>query len=105
MNKLYQYNKLTINKTLNIKKVTPLDIDELQKITRHTFYETFAAGNTEQNMKQYLGESFKTAKLMAELTNPNAQFYFAEFNNKVIGYFKINVGQAKKSFKKIVHLK
>jgi ribosomal protein S18 acetylase RimI-like enzyme len=81
-------------KNIDIKKITLLDIAELQKIGKQTFYETFAAGNTEEDMQLYLEESFKIAKLMTELTNPNSQFYFAKFNKKVIGYLKINVGQA-----------
>jgi len=33
------------------------------------------------------------------LTNPNSEFYFALFDNKVIGYLKINFGQAQTELK------
>ena len=75
---------------IEIKKITKEDIEQLQIIGRQTFLETFAAANTEENMQQYLEEGFTVDKLTAELTNPNSEFYFALFDNKVIGYLKIN---------------
>lgn len=79
---------------LDIKKVTLSDIDQLQKIGRQTFYETFSDGNTEENMTTYLDEGFSIEKLTAELSDNNAEFYFATLDNNVIGYLKLNVGQS-----------
>lgn len=79
---------------IEIKKVTINDLDQLQKIGRQTFYETFASGNTEKNMNKYLDESFSVAKLTTELTDNNAEFYFAALDKNVIGYLKINFGQS-----------
>lgn len=66
----------------------------LQQIGRQTFSETFAASNTEENMRQYLAEGFAAGKLLSELANPDSQFYFAEWNNEVIGYLKVNAGKS-----------
>ncbi|WP_423148361.1 GNAT family N-acetyltransferase [Rubrolithibacter danxiaensis] len=77
---------------IEIKKATVTHLDELQNIGRHTFYETFSAANTEENMKKYLDEGFSDAKLTAELTDTNSAFYFAMLANKVIGYLKLNFG-------------
>jgi ribosomal protein S18 acetylase RimI-like enzyme len=85
--------------TIEIKRVTPNNIDQLQKIGRQTFFETFADGNTEENMQKYLEEGFTVDKLTSELTNPNSEFYFALFDNKIIGYLKINFGQAQTELK------
>lgn len=79
---------------IEIKKVTLSDIDQLQKIGRQTFYETFATGNTEENMTKYLDEGFSAEKLTTELNDNNAEFYFATLNNNVIGYLKLNFGQS-----------
>jgi ribosomal protein S18 acetylase RimI-like enzyme len=79
---------------IDIQKVTPDNIDQLQKIGRQTFYETFAAGNTEKNMTKYLDEVFSIIKLAAELSDTNAEFYFATLDNSVIGYLKLNFGQS-----------
>jgi ribosomal protein S18 acetylase RimI-like enzyme len=76
------------------EKVTIDRIVELQLISRQTFYETFADGNTEANMTQYLDEGFSIAKLTSELNNPNSSFYFATSDGAIIGYLKLNVGSA-----------
>lgn len=79
---------------IRIRKVTLTDIKELQEIGRQTFFETFSAGNTKENMKKYLDEGFSVEKLTAELNDPNAEFYFATLDNKVIGYLKLNFGHS-----------
>ncbi|GAB3364439.1 N-acetyltransferase [Arachidicoccus ginsenosidivorans] len=79
---------------LNIRKVTLNDIDQLQKIGKQTFYETFSAGNTEENMINYLNEGFSIEKLTTELSDKNTEFYFATLDNNVIGYLKLNFGQS-----------
>jgi ribosomal protein S18 acetylase RimI-like enzyme len=75
-----------------IRKVTTDDIMVLQEIGRQTFFETFAAANTPENMKKYLEEQFTVTKLTAELSNQHSAFYFALLDNKVAGYLKINLG-------------
>jgi diamine N-acetyltransferase len=79
---------------IHIEKVTLNNIDQLQKIGRQTFYETFSTGNTEENMSDYLKEGFSLEKLTAELNDKDSEFYFAILDNNVIGYLKINFGQA-----------
>jgi ribosomal protein S18 acetylase RimI-like enzyme len=82
-----------------IKKIDLSDLVQLQYIGRLTFYETFAAFNTEENMLKYLGESFSDERLNNELTNPNSEFYFAYDKNEIIGYLKINFGQSPSELK------
>ena len=79
---------------IDIKKVATIDIDQLQKVSRQTFYETFSTGNTEENMIQYLDEAFSVEKLTVELNDSNAEFYFATLDGNVIGYLKLNFGQS-----------
>ncbi len=79
---------------MEIRKINLSDIEQLHIIGRQTFSETFADGNTAENLQNYLEEGFSIKKLTAELTNPNSEFYFAELDNKAIGYLKINFGQA-----------
>jgi diamine N-acetyltransferase len=82
-----------------IKRVTLADIDQLQKIARQTFFETFSAGNSEENMAKYLEEGFSLEKLTAEINDNNSEFYFAEFENAIIGYLKLNFGQSQTELK------
>lgn len=82
-----------------IKRITLADINQLQEISRQTFYETFSAGNTEENMKNYLEEGFSVEKLTAELNDINSEFYFASLDNNVIGYLKLNFGSSQTEIK------
>ena len=85
--------------TIAINRVTLSDLDQLQKIGRQTFIETFSADNTDENMNQYLEQGFSSEKLTAELNNEGSEFYFAELSGKVIGYLKLNVGQSQTEIK------
>jgi ribosomal protein S18 acetylase RimI-like enzyme len=77
---------------INLRKATLADSSNLQQIGQQTFFETFGASNSEQNMKTYLEEGFSLEKLTAELQNSHSAFYFAELDHRIIGYLKVNVG-------------
>lgn len=77
---------------MKIRKATVGDVSDLQKIGKKTFEETFAASNSAENMKRYLKEQFSIEKLTQELNNKDSEFYFAEQNQTIIGYLKLNFG-------------
>jgi ribosomal protein S18 acetylase RimI-like enzyme len=81
---------------IDINKVKLTDIDLLQEIGRTTFIQTFSDTNSEDNMKAYLAAGFSREKLFAELCNDESEFYFAAVENNIVGYLKINTGQAQK---------
>lgn len=81
------------------KRVTLNEIDQLQKICRQTFSETFSEGNTEEDMTKYLEENFSLERLTAELNNKNSEFYFAVCDNNIIGYLKLNFGESQTELK------
>ena len=80
--------------TLQILPATLEDLAALQTIGRKTFAETFADSNSEENLAAYLEEGFSEDKLGAELQNENSRFYFALQKEEVIGYLKVNFGDA-----------
>ncbi|WP_417291685.1 GNAT family N-acetyltransferase [Corallibacter sp.] len=82
-----------------IRKITVNDLNELQSIGKLTFSETFSSGNSKENMKAYLENGFSTEKLTTELSDPNAELYFAELEGETIGYLKVNVGQSQTEIK------
>jgi diamine N-acetyltransferase len=84
---------------IEVQRVKIVDIRKLQIIGRQSFYETFAEANREEDMQKYLNENFSALKLKAELINPDSEFYFATINKKVVGYLKINFGQAQTELK------
>ena len=84
---------------MKIRKVNIEDIEKLKEIGKLTFAETFSSENSEEDMREYLEDGFSTEKLNTELTNPNAEFYFAEIDGKTIGYLKVNYGESQTEIK------
>ena len=66
------------------------DIDELRTLSIHTYYETFAALNTPENMEKYLRCAFDREKLRKELEDKNSLFFFLLSGEKLAGYLKVN---------------
>ena len=79
---------------IHIRQISLQDLPTLQTTGRKTFAETFAEGNSEENSANYVAEGFSAEKLSAELENKNSQFYFAEMDGRVLGYLKVNSGEA-----------
>lgn len=84
---------------IEVVTVTLNHVEQLQKISRQTFSDTFSAVNTGENMKKYVDEQFSLEQLTKELNNKNAAFYFAMLDNNAIGYLKLNFGQAQTELK------
>ena len=84
---------------ISIIKANLQDIEKLQKIGRQTFFETFSESNSEENMQKYLDGGFSIEKLTTELTDTNAEFYFAVLDEEVIGYLKLNFGDSQTELK------
>ena len=82
-----------------IEQINNSHIEALQQIGRQTFSETFAESNSADNMAKYLAEAYAYEKLNEELNNPNSFFYFAMFDEKVIGYLKLNMGGSQTELK------
>ena len=83
-----------VMQTIQIIRAKSQDLSALQMISRTTFTQTFAEGNTEENLKRYLEFGFATEKLSKELKNPESEFYLALIEGHVIGYLKVNFGTA-----------
>lgn len=79
---------------MQIRKINTSDLENLQKISRQTFFETFSEVNSDEDMRKYLAENLSEKNLKAELENPDSEFYFAEENEEVLGYLKLNFGDA-----------
>lgn len=80
--------------TIEIRKATVSDLETIQKISIQTFIETFAALNTPENIANYIKDSLNAEQLTDELNNANSQFYLAYSDTEVVGYLKINFGDA-----------
>ena len=79
---------------MQIRKLDITDLENLQKISITTFKETFEEVNTEEDMQKYLLENLSIEKLKTELEYVNSEFYFAENNDEILGYLKLNFKDA-----------
>ncbi|ABR74112.1 N-acetyltransferase [Actinobacillus succinogenes] len=79
---------------MNIYPIDSSSLMLLKEISIRTFKETFSHSNTPEDMEVYLAAHFSTEQLQSELANPHSNFYFAEINNKVVGYLKLNFSTA-----------
>ena len=84
---------------MQISKAVLSNLKELQTLGRKTFFETFSSGNTEENMREYLDMEFAEEKMKQELSNIDSGFYLAKEKDKLIGYLKINFGNAQTELK------
>ena len=62
------------------------DAEMIADLARRTFYESFAAVNTEENMRIYLEEQYTREKAMAEVVAPGRIYILAYLGDEVAGY-------------------
>ena len=79
---------------MKIRKINIDDLETFRDLSIQTFKETFEEVNTEEDMQKYLDENLSIEKLKTELENPNSEFYFAENNDEILGYLKLNFKDA-----------
>jgi ribosomal protein S18 acetylase RimI-like enzyme len=77
-----------------IIRISIKDADILRTISVKTFTETFAGQNTESDMQQYIAKKLSIETLSAELNNAGSEFYFISCGNEIMGYLKLNSGNA-----------
>jgi diamine N-acetyltransferase len=76
---------------LIVSRVVVNQVEELQIISRKTFFETFAEYNSDSDMANYLEKDMSIQQLTNEFNNPESFFYFVSLDNKVVGYLKLNL--------------
>jgi len=84
---------------LTFKRCDQNDLMELMSISRSTYFNAFIAENSAENMRMYLDFAFSKSTLNDVLKNKESEFYFAYLMDVVVGYFKINWGDAQKDLK------
>ncbi|GGE97934.1 GNAT family N-acetyltransferase [Hymenobacter cavernae] len=77
---------------ITIAKRTAAVAAQLAAFGRQTFYDTFAADNTPEDMAAYLEESFGEEKQLAELQDPNTVFLLAQMQQELVGSAKLRFG-------------
>lgn len=76
--------------SITIRYATLADAEAIAKLSRQTFYDTFAQFNSKEDMDKFMTESFSMEKLMAEVGMPEYIFLVAMLNNDLAGYAKLS---------------
>ena len=76
--------------TDHIEECKLTDLHELVAISRSTFFETFAAFNTKEDMDKYFAENLSYDHLLKEFNTPGTKFYFYKDKGEITGYLKLN---------------
>lgn len=76
------------------EQITAADLPELLTLSRQTFYETFAAGNSKENVQHYIDSHLTEDRLLTEYNNSGSVFYIVRLQHKAIAYLKLNYGPA-----------
>lgn len=84
---------------IEILRAERSDVFRLQDIGKKTFSETFSEYNSGENMRAYLDDKFSEEELRSQLDAEFSQFYFAVLKKRIIGYLKINFGNAQTELK------
>jgi ribosomal protein S18 acetylase RimI-like enzyme len=79
---------------VRIRRATRADGRLLAEVGAETFFDTFAADNTPENMASYLAASFGPEIQRRELSNPHSRFFIAEVDGTAAGYVQLRFGPA-----------
>jgi diamine N-acetyltransferase len=72
-----------------IRKALPEDATLLAQLGWQTFYESFIAVNSPDDIQAYLEEAFTPEVIRTELQDPDSQYFIAQNQIKAIGYAKL----------------
>ena len=67
----------------------PADAAALAAFAERTFIDTYAAHNTEQDMKAYLGGAYGVSQQTRELADPAMRTVLAESDHGIVGYAQV----------------
>ena len=75
--------------SIEIRLAGAADAALLADMSRRTFYDSFAAQNTPENIKQYMDTQFTREELMAEVGQPGNIFLLAYVDGQPMGYARL----------------
>lgn len=76
-------------KELLIRYAGTTDAELIADLSRQTFYDTFAAQNSQENMDKFMNEQFSREKLIAEVGAPGNIFLLAMDGDTAMGYVRM----------------
>ncbi len=84
---------------LTFHRCTSSDLEQLITISRETFEAAFKEANDPTDFQNYMDFAFDRDKLLSELKIEKSKFYFVKEKEELVGYFKVNEGEAQTDVK------
>lgn len=75
-----------------IRRARPSDAAPLAEFAARTFFETFAADNTAEDMALHLARTYGASQQAGEIANPAMVTVVAEFQGRLAGYAQLREG-------------
>lgn len=75
---------------LQLRRCLPEDLSTLRDLAIKTYWETYGAQNTAENMEAYIAAAFHPDQLRQEMADPNSEFFFLYADGNLAGYMKLN---------------
>ncbi|SHH07841.1 GNAT family N-acetyltransferase [Flagellimonas flava] len=85
--------------SLSYSQCQASDLDALVQISQDTFRAAFEKDNDPKDFEAYMSSAFNKVRLSEELGNADSLFYFVLEDNHLVGYFKLNLGEAQTDVK------
>ena len=74
---------------IQIQYATAADAEQIAVLSRQTFFDTFAASNTKEDMDKFMNESFSMEALVNEVNDAGNIFLVALMEDGLVGYAKL----------------
>jgi ribosomal protein S18 acetylase RimI-like enzyme len=78
------------NERIIIRRAIEEDAELLSQLSAQTFYEAFAAFNTQEDLSMHLQQYYAKEKLAEELCDEQVLFLLAYYEEELAGYVKIS---------------
>lgn len=88
-----------MNHHTSLRQVLLEEAGHLLALAESTFRAGFERLNEPEHFEAYMKKAFTLDKFKQELSTKGSVFYFAETENKVVGYIKLNCGEAQSDIK------
>ena len=75
--------------SISIKPATIRDAEIISAISSKTFYDSFAADNTKEDVDKHMQEYYNVTKMKEELADINNIFLLAYYEEALVGYAKM----------------
>ena len=84
--------------SIRIRHAETADAELIADMSRQTFYDTFAAVNTKEDMDKFMNEQFNRESLIKEVGAPGNIFLLAYDGEAPLGYVRMRDGEKRSEF-------